>query len=344
MYPFYLGIDLHLKRTYAVLMDNMGQIIDERRMPNDEIQEYLKETVPRNTYAVLEATRNWPFMYDLLSEHVDRVELAHPKELHLIAKAVIKDDPIDSKALANLARLNYLPIAYAAPRDIRDLRTCIRHREWLITQRTRGKNRVHAMLAYYNLVSPVTDLFGSKGLEYLDKVLPILRPAAKRVVMDSLDMINHINRHIEKLEKELELTPEQKNQIKLLTTIPGVGKTIAILILAEIGDIRRFNNPKALCNWAGLTPRIRKSDQSVRHGRISKQGSSYLRGAMTRAAAVASRTSKRWYAVHEKLVPRCGKTGAKVAIARRLLTVVYFILKREEPYQENYSQSHTAGR
>jgi transposase len=123
-----------------------------------------------------------------------------------------------------------------------------------------------------------------------------------------------------------------------------VGKTIATVILAEIGDIWRFNNPKALCNWAGLTPRIRKSDQSVRHGRISKQGSSYLRGDMTRAVAVASRTSKRWYAVHEKLVPRCGKMGAKVAIARRLLTVVFFILKREESYQENYSRSHTADR
>lgn len=338
MYPFYLGIDLHLKRTYAVLMDNMGQIIDERRMPNDEMQEYLKETVPRNTYAVLEATRNWPFMYDLLSEHVDRVELAHPKELHLIAKAVIKDDPIDSKALANLARLNYLPIAYAAPRDIRDLRTYMRHRDWLITQRTRTKNRVHAMLAYYNLVSPVTDLFGYKGREFLDKVMPTLRSAARRVVVDSLDLIDHLNQNIKKLENEYVLNPEQKKQIKLLTTIPGVGQIIATVILAEIGDIRRFNNPKALCNWAGLTPRIRKSDQSVRHGRISKQGSSYLRGAMTRAATVASRTSKRWYPVHEKLVPRCGKTGAKVAIARRLLTVVYFMLKRNQLYQEEYSK------
>jgi predicted NBD/HSP70 family sugar kinase len=62
MYPFYLGIDLHLKRTYVVLMDNMGQIVDERRLPNDEMQEYLITTVPQNTYAVLEATRNWPFM------------------------------------------------------------------------------------------------------------------------------------------------------------------------------------------------------------------------------------------------------------------------------------------
>lgn len=58
MFPFYLGIDLHLKRTYAVLMDPMGRILDERRLPNDELKEYLNETVPHKTYAVLEATCN----------------------------------------------------------------------------------------------------------------------------------------------------------------------------------------------------------------------------------------------------------------------------------------------
>ena len=344
MYPFYLGIDLHLKRTYAVLMDQMGHIIDERRISNDEVGAYLKEYVPKETYAVLEATRNWPFMYDLLSDHVDRVELAHPKELNLIAKAVIKNDPIDSKALANLARLNYLPIAYAAPREIRDLRTYIRHRDWLITQRTRAKNRVHAMLAYYNLVSPVTDLFGAKGREFLDECLPTLRPAARTVVRDSLDLIDHLNRNIEELENAIELTPEQKKQIKLLTTMPGVGKITATVILAEIGDIHRFNNPKALCNWSGLVPRVRQSDQTVKHGPISKAGSPYLRAAMTRAATVASRTSKRWYQVHEKLVPRCDKKGAKVAVGRRLLTVIYFMLTRNEPYMEDYNQRHTADR
>ena len=78
-------------------MDSMGPVIDERRLLNDEIQEYLSETVPHNTYAVLEATRNWPFLYVLLYDHVERVKLAHPKELHLIAQAVIKDDPSTAK-------------------------------------------------------------------------------------------------------------------------------------------------------------------------------------------------------------------------------------------------------
>jgi len=113
---------------------------------------------------------------------------------------------------------------------------------------------------------------------------------------------------------------------------------MAPTIVAEIGDIQRFHSPKALCNWAGLTPRIRSSGGTTRHGRISKEGSPFLRGAMTRAAAVASIRSKRWYMVHEKLVKRCGKKGAKVAVARRLLTIAYHMLKRNQPYNENYGQ------
>jgi transposase len=336
MYPFYLGIDLHLKRTYAVLIDRTGKVIDERRVQNLDMIEYLKGNVPRETYAVLEATRNWAFMYDLLDGHVERVELAHPKELRAIATAAVKTDRIDAKVLANLARLNFLPTSYAAPQEIRDLRLYMRHREWLVRQRTQAKNRIHAVLASYNLVSPMKDLFGVQGRAFLDEVLGTIRPTAQRVVADNLILADHLSDQIEALEADLELSDEQKQTIQLLKTMPGVGPVIAITILAEIGDIQRFNSPKALCHWAGLTPRVRNSDQVVQHGHITKQGSPYLRAAMTRAAAVASRFSPRWYRVHEHLLPRCGKKGAKVAVARRLLTVLYFMLKRQQPYQENY--------
>jgi transposase len=319
-------------------MDKTGQIIDERRLPNDKVEGYIQEDVPKNTYAALEATRNWPFMYDLLNKHLDRVELAHPKELKAIAAAVVKDDPIDSKTLAHLARLNYLPIAYAAPKEIRDLRTYLRHREWFVRLRTQCKNRVHAVLAGYNQVSPVSDLFGAKGRQYLTEATETLQPGAKRMIKDHLEVNNHLDEEIQALEDDLVLTPEQKQKIRLLKTIPGVGQVTATVIMAEIGDIDRFNTPKALCNWAGLTPRIRKSDTKVRHGRISKQGSAYLRAAMTRAASVASYKSKRWHRAHDTLVPRCGRTGAKVGVARRLLTVAFYMLKRNEPYQEDYGK------
>ena len=336
MHPFYLGIDLHLKRTYAVLMDSTGKVIDERRIQNLDMIEYLKVNVPRETCAVLEATRNWAFMYDLLEGHVERVELAHPKELRAIATAAVKTDRIDAKVLANLARLNFLPTSYAAPQEIRDLRLYMRHRERLVWQRTQAKNRIHAVLASYNLVSPVKDLFGVQGRAFLGEALETIRPAAQRVVADNLTLVDRLSEQIEALEADLELSDEQKQTIKLLKTMPGVGPVTAITILAEIGDIQRFNSPKALCHWAGLTPRVRKSDQVTQHGRITKQGSPYLRAAMTRAATLASRFSPRWYRIHERLLPRCGRRGAKVAVARRLLTVLYFMLIRQQPYQENY--------
>jgi transposase len=138
----------------------------------------------------------------------------------------------------------------------------------------------------------------------------------------------------------MELTPKQKQAVRLLTSVPGVGKTIAHTIVAEIGEIQRFHSPKARCNGAGLTPRVRQSAAITHRGSISKRGAPYLRTAMTQAGTIASRFSKHWYEVHEHLAYRCGKQAVKVAVARRLLTVVYSMLKRNEPYQEEYERKH----
>jgi len=232
--------------------------------------------------------------------------------------------------------MNYLPTAYAAPKEVRDLRLYTRHRSWLIRHRTQAKNRLQAVLASYNLASPVSDLFGVKGREFLEEVLEELRPAARRVITDNLTLIDRLDEQIKELEQEIPLTKEQAHSIKLLMSMPGVGKVTALTILAEIGHISRFNSSKALCNWAGLTPRVRKSDAIVRHGKISKQGSAHLRSAMGQAAMVASRFSPRWYRVYERLAKRCGKRGARVAVARRLLTVIYYMLKRDRPYEKDY--------
>jgi transposase len=192
-------------------------------------------------------------------------------------------------------------------------------------------------LASYNVVTPVADLFGTKGQAFLAEVVPSqLRPAARRVVTDNLALIVQLDARIQALLADLELTPEQAELVQLLQTVPGVGRVTALTIVAEIGEMRRFPRAKSLCNWAGLTPRVRKSDAMVRHGRISKQGSPYLRAALVRAATVASRCSPRWSAVHDRLVPRCGRVGAKVAVARRLLTVIYHMWTRGQPYYEDY--------
>jgi len=339
MYPFYLGIDLHLKRTYMVLMDAKGKVLEKERISNQEITKYLQEKVPRETYAVLEATRNWPFMYDLLNEHVQKVDLVHAKGVRAIANAAVKTDQIDASTLAHLARMNYIPKAYAASKEMRDLRQLLRHREWMVNQRSRAKNRIHAALAAYNLVSPVTDLFGVAGREYLHEMMDKeLRPSARQVIEDHLAMIDHLGKCIHSLEKSISLNERQDHIVNLLKSMPGVGRLIALIVLAEIGDISRFHSPKALCSWAGLTPRVRNSDAVVHHGHITKEGSRYLRTAMVRAATVSCRVSPKWYRVHEHLALRCGRRAARVAVARRLLSVIYYMWKRDQPYQENYGQ------
>ena len=317
MYPFYLGIDLHLKRTYMVLMDAKGEILDKGRISNQEITKYLQEKVPQETYAVLEATRNWPFMYDLLNEHVQKVDLVHSKGVRAIANAAVKTDQIDATTLAHLARMNYIPKAYAASKEMRDLRQLLRHRGWMVNQRSKAKNRIHAALAAYNLVSPVTDLFGVAGQEYLHEVMDKeLRPSARQVVEDHLAMIDYLTERIHALEKNISLNERQDHIVNILKSMPGVGRLIALILLAEIGDISRFRSPKSLCSWAGLTPRVHNSDTVVQHGHITKEGSRYLRTAMVQAATTACRVSPKWYRVYEHMALRCGRRVAWVAVAR----------------------------
>ena len=322
-----------------VLMDAKGEIIDKGRISNQEITKYLQEKVPQETYAVLEATRNWPFMYDHLNEHVQKVDLVHSKGVRAIANAAVKTDQIDATTLAHLARMNYIPKAYAASKEMRDLRQLLRHRGWMVNQRSKAKNRIHAALAAYNLVSPVTDLFGVAGQEYLHEVMDKeLRPSARQVVEDHLAMIDHLTERIHALEKNISLNERQDHIVNILKSMPGVGRLIALILLAEIGDISRFRSPKSLCSWAGLTPRVHNSDTVVQHGHITKEGSRYLRTAMVQAATTACRVSPRWYKTHEHMALRCGRRAARVAVARRLLTVIYYMWKKDRPYQENYGQ------
>ncbi len=322
-----------------VLMDAKGEIINKGRISNQEITKYLQEKVPQETYAVLEATRNWPFMYDLLNEHVQRVDLVHAKGVRAIANAAVKTDQIDASVLAHLARMNYIPKAYAASKEMRDLRQLLRHREWMVNQRSKAKNRIHAVLAAYNLISPATDLFGVAGREYLHEVMEEdLRPSARQVVKDHLAMIDHLTERIRAIEKNISLNERQNHIVNILKSMPGVGRLIALILLAEIGDISRFHSPKALCSWAGLTPKVHSSDAVVQHGHITKEGSRYLRTAMVQAATTACRVSPKWYRVHEHMALRCGRRAARVAVARRLLTVIYYMWKKDQPYQENYGQ------
>ena len=169
MYQHYLGVDLHKRRTYVVLMDAQGKVCDQRRLANEAMTDYAAQ-LPEHTFAVVEATGNWSYMYDVLKPHVETVVLAHPKQVRAIAAAKVKTDKIDASILAHLARADLLPTAYAPALDIRELRETVRHRAKLVRERTRHKNQIHRLLSLYNVQPLCKDLFGKRGLEFLGHV------------------------------------------------------------------------------------------------------------------------------------------------------------------------------
>lgn len=309
MSEYYLGIDLHKKRSFTVLMNRDGQVVDEGSVPNEEMRGYLAEKVPRSTTAVIEATFNWPFMYDLTCQYVEQVLLAHPQKVKMIAEATVKTDKIDARTLAHLARTGYLPTAYAAPQAIRELRQLVRHRANLVADRTRHKNRVQSALTRHNLTPPVSDLFGVQGRAFLQSCLSQdLSMADRRSIEDNLAAIDFIDHLVGEIRQCLQKQVHGDAQVVLLQTLPGVG-----LITAAT---------------------VRASAETVHRGPISREGSPYLREAMVGAALRAVRYSPALRRFHDRIAKRRGPGMARVALARKMLVIAYCMLRSGQPFSE----------
>jgi transposase len=148
---------------------------------------------------------------------------------------------------------------------------------------------------------------------------------SREIVTDCLAVIDALAVTIDRLDGELRQHARKDPRVKVLTTLPGVGQFTALVMLAEIGDITRFASARKLASWAGLTPTVRGSDLTVRHGHISKQGSAWLRWVLNQAAQSAKR-SPEFAATYAAIAKRRGNKIATMAIARKLLTRAYHLL------------------
>jgi transposase len=261
----------------------------------------------------------------LLEDAGYEIHLAHPLRTRAIAAARVKTDAVDAKTLAHLLRADLLPEAYVAPRELRDLRELLRHRIALTGIRSALKNRVHAILAKHGITRQHSDLFGKGGREFLDA--PQLREASRRRLDSLIALIDDFDREIEATSREIEQRAKADDRIEVLMQIRGVGRYTAMLIIAEVGDIRRFPDARHLCAWAGLSPTVRSSDGKARLGRISRQGSPALRWALVEAAQKCTTGGGPLRENFERIAKRRGRKIAKVAVARQILTLSYYGLR-----------------
>ena len=194
--------------------------------------------------------------------------------------------------------------------------------------RTAVKNRVHALLARQGILPEHTDLFGKAGHEFL---AGLELPEGSRQRLDSLmALIGDFDREITATTREIDQRAKTDDRVPVLCQIRGVGRYTAMLIIAEVGDVKRFPTARHLCAWAGLAPTVRSSDGKARLGHISRQGSPALRWALTEAAQKIPTGGGPLRAMFERIAKRRGRKIAKVAIARQILTLCYYGLRDGE--------------
>lgn len=331
---YYTGIDLHRKTSFLTTIDSDGKIVKKINIKNDEatILDYFL-SLDDDSQVVIESTANWYWLYDLLTEHSVPVVVSNPVKTKAIASARIKNDKLDSLMLAQLLRANFLSTVHVSSQQTRQLKELLRHRHKLVRDTVRMKNRIHSIIAKNNFTVPCTDLFGKRGLEFL---VQAQLPDYQRHQVDTyLSLYQQLKVQADALTLQVKHNAKDNPMAQLLMTIPGIGPITAMFIVAEIEDISRFKSYRHLSSYAGLVPRLDASADKQRMGRITKQGSPYLRTALVEAAQAATRTKSRLNVFFRRRIVKSGYQKAIVATAHKIVQYAFFILRDQTPYREN---------
>jgi transposase len=330
----HVGVDLHQRFCYITVMEARGKIVQAGPVTNEKLalRKYFRQFRGKEVQVAVEACGFWPGFREVVEPEVKRLVLVHPQRVKAIASAKLKNDRVDSATLAHLLRCDLLPESWKADRETQARRQQVRLRATLVRHRTRLKNQVHAVLHQQGLHSPVTDLFGKRGRLWLGGVkLPV---QARESVNVCLRLLDGYSEEIQKQNLQLSEKAKQDQRVQWLMTIPGIGECSAMMLLAEIGEIGRFQDKEALCSYAGLVPRVRESAGKAARGGITRQGSPWLRWIMVEAAQVATRCSPAAKRYYERLARRKHKHVARVALARKLLIAVYALLHDGVVFEE----------
>ena len=252
------------------------------------------------------------------------------RKTKLIAEAKIKSDRVDSKAIAQLLRMDWLPLSYVPDEDTGALREKVRRRAFLVRERVKLRVKIKSYLTYQGLKWPADHgLWTKAGLVWLHGLN--LAP-----VESYLRLIDVLSEEIKLLSKELKREAKDDEDVGLLMTVPGIGYYSALLVKSEIGDIGRFPFAEKLCSYAGLVPSTYQSGGTVRHGNITKEGSRWLRWIMIECASTHVSKYDTWISrSYRCLAGRKGKNTARVAAARKLLWFVFRCLRISDRFTIN---------
>ncbi len=333
----FIGVDLHKKVISVCVLVRVGdqrRILDRQNLRCDrpeQIRQYFARFAPFRV--VVEATSSYEWFVQLVEPLADRVVLAHPKKLRIIAESTKKTDRLDAQVLAEFLSLDMIPSAHRPSPRLREHRALVRQRQYIQRRITSLKNRLRHLLSNYN--ADVPNLFTGEGQLYLDD---LKFSASDRFVVEQLreswrffsGQLQAMDKQLRQFAKSAPVAECEARQV--LKTMPCVGPVTVDVVLAELGDVRRFRSQKQVSAYAGLAPGIRQSAGRGKQLGITKEGSGLLRWALIETAWRLVGKTRRWGLVYEKLKRRAGPKKAIVAVARRVLSVMFALLRSGRRY------------
>jgi len=333
----FIGADLHKKTITVCVMNEKRTVLVRKTLycnQPDQIVEFFRQFRPFTV--VVEATASYLWFVELLEPLAEKTVLANPKKLRVIAESTKKTDRLDAQVLAEFLVRDMIPQAFMPTPRQRQHRRLVRYRQYLRGRLTSVRCKIRHILGDYN--ADRKDLFSAQcGQAYLKTVA---LSDADRFVIKQLwsEFEDHQARLLaitKKLKAFIAKAPTREAEARqIVKTAPGVGAVTAEVVLSELGDVTRFRNAKAICAYAGLVPAVRQSGgKKSKDMQITKEGSGLLRWALVESAWRLVNTSPKWTAVFCRLRKRSGNKRAIVAVARKLLCVLYAMLRTSTPYR-----------
>ena len=343
----FVGVDLHKHTVTLVGVDPRQAVIDHLTISTkcvDKIEEFLR-SLPRPVWMAVEADGFVEWFIDRYGPVVDLMSIANATELANRRGKRRKNDYNDAKDVGERLARGECPLGWIAEPETARLRKLGRHWHQLSRTLTRVKHCMRSILNAANLPGP-SRLDGDLTQRWLLGSGHLLKEESRKAFENFLDVILLLERQRQALRLRITFanrTEKFKALTDLLKTVPGIDEIWACVIASEIGDFDRFPNADTLEFWAGLTPDNELSAGKARSGNITKAGSRTLRWALGKAAMVLCRSDRAQEKVRRRLIRTTGKKAkANVAMARRLLHILFAMHRDQKPYTVLEPAKHEA--
>jgi len=339
------GVDLHKCTVSLDAVDPLGKSIARLTCSTkcvEKIDAFLA-VLPRPSHLAVEAVGFVEWFIDRFRGSVDRIEIADATRLSDLRGKRRKTDRNDAHDIAVRLARGDCPLGFVAPEEVMQLRKLGRHWRCLSRSLSRAKHSMSSILLAANLKGPTLD--GAGAQRWLLAHGHLLKDAQRDAFGDFVDLIELLERKRGVLKRKIIQANGSERfdgLITILRSVPGIDHIWACIIASEIGDFARFPNADALEFWAGMTPDNLTSAGRTTSGHITKAGNATLRWALCKAGVTLCRSDAKQEAIRQRLIAKIGKPRANVAMGRRLLRILYAMVRDGSLYQGQVKTGHEA--